>query len=179
VTTVLGLALAVLAGARSPAGEAGGKAKHPEPPGVLEIRALYDETQAAIVAGPLTERKRTFSGCEPYEDVLRVLHLDAAGRVRHYRNSGGSEDSMVTRDFYYDRQSRLRFVFIQAGAVNDTRIEHRIYLDEGGRRIREFQKRLSGPGYTFPGTPWPDGDLVLRPAEAFRAPTPCPEAGHK
>jgi len=45
-------------------------------------------------------------------------------------------------------------VLITGGAVNGSRLEHRIYFDESGARIREDHVYTTGPGYTFPSI-WP------------------------
>jgi hypothetical protein len=106
------------------------------------------------------------TSCEaqPYEDTERTLHLEATGTVRSYYFSGGSEDSAAWRALYYDRDGRLRFVLIEAGAVNGTRLEHRIYLSKYGKRLWEVQTMLEGPGYTFPSHRWWEKDLVRNPS---------------
>ena len=49
--------------------------------------------------------------------------------------SGGSDDSAVTYSYYYDKDGKLRFVYIQGGAVNGTHIQHRIYFEANGTKI--------------------------------------------
>jgi hypothetical protein len=143
---------------------------------IVEIRAIYQEIRQAEAAGRLHKLQRQWpDDCEalPYEDTQRVLYLDANGVIRSYHFGGGSEDSAVSRALYYDRNGRLRFVLIKAGAVNGTRLEHRIYLSKDGKRLWEKQTLLEGPGYTFPKHTWPEEDLVRNPKLAFDQKTPC------
>jgi hypothetical protein len=115
-----------------------------------------------------------FEYCEPYEDTLRRMTVDSHGIVRMYEKQAGSDDSSLTWKHYYDDHGQLRFVFITGGAVNGSKLEHRIYFDEGGRRIWEDHKYVKGPGYTFPEV-WPEDQLQIKDAaRAFAARSPCP-----
>jgi len=137
-------------------------------PRIEQIRALFTEVEAAVQAGALMHERKEGEG-EPPADASREMWTDAEGVVRKFIRAGGSSDSFVTRAFFYDAQGRLRFLYVTAAAVNETRIEHRVYFDEAGKRIWEIQKTVEGPGYTFPSV-WPDEDLVRDPKAAFRAP---------
>jgi hypothetical protein len=120
-------------------------------------------------------KRRAFEYCQPYEDTARMIAADSKGMVRFYQNEGGSDDSSLKWEHYYDEQGRLRFVFITGGAVNGSQLEHRIYFDETGKRIWEDQTYKKGPGYTFPEV-WPDEQLQIRDAAAkFDAKSPCIE----
>ena len=103
------------------------------------------------------------------------MQIDSRGTVRNYYYDSGSDDSMVRRDFYYDNNGKLRFAFIKGGAVNGTKIEHRIYFDPAGKRIWEIQKLVEGAGYTFPRDTWPDDEIVYDPIKAFNASNICKE----
>jgi hypothetical protein len=95
--------------------------------------------------------------------------------VRYYEKQGGSDDSALKLQHYYDEAGRLRFVLITGGAVNGSELEQRIYFDEQGKRIWEEHKYTKGPGYTFPEI-WPAEQLQLHDAAAaFAAKSPCPE----
>jgi hypothetical protein len=150
-------------------------------PAIVEIRAIYQEIRQAQAAGRLhkLERQWAADNCEaqPYEDSERVLYLDANGVIRSYHFSGGSEDSAASRALYYDRDGRLRFVLIKAGAVNGTSLEHRIYLSKDGKRLWEKHTRLKGPGYTFPSSEWPEQDLIWNPRLAFDEKSRCESGG--
>jgi len=143
---------------------------------IVEIRAIYREIKQVEGAGLLRKLEKQWpENCEPrsYEDTERVLYLDARGVVRSYHFGGGSEDSAVRRALYYDRDGRLRFVLIRAGAVNGTSLEHRVYLSKTGRRLWEVQTLLEGPGYTFPSRQWWEEDLVRDPRRAFDKKARC------
>ena len=108
--------------------------------------------------------------------------MDSKGVVRRYEKQGGSDDSALTWQHYYDKAARLRFVLITGGATNGAQLEHRIYFDESGKRIWEEHKYLKGPEYFFPEV-WPEEQKPGQappiqksdPATAFRAKSPCPE----
>lgn len=145
--------------------------QHPQ---VKLVRTIVGAINGEMAKGVFKTSERKFSYCEPYEDTLRKLTVDAKGIVRRYETQGGSDDSSLTTDHYYDASGRLRFVFISGGAVNGSVLEHRIYFDEAGKRIWEEHKYLKGPGYTFPEV-WPDDELrMAEPAKAFAASSPCP-----
>ncbi len=144
-------------------------------PAVKEIRGIYAEVTQLVDSKKLSRKEKRFEDCEPYQDSIRVMHADGRAVVRNYYVDGGSDDSMVRRDFYYDKNGKLRFAFIRGGAANGTTIEHRIYFDPAGKRIWEIQKLVEGPGYTFPHDVWPDDDIVYDPVKAFNASNICKE----
>ena len=158
------------------------KANWQQHPKIKAVRAMVESVKAGLTRGSFKVSKREFEYCEPYEDTKRIMASDARGRVRRYETQGGSDDSALTTEHYYDEQGRLRFVFIQGGAVNGSKLEHRIYFDEHRKRIWEEQKYVAGPGYTFPEV-WPDERLQMAdPAKALAATSPCPEIksrGHR
>jgi hypothetical protein len=146
---------------------------HPE---IVEVRSLYQTFKESKDAGNLKKKERKFdnTSCEPYEDDVRILYTDRNGKPRIYYYAGGSDDSMVRRELYYDENGKLRFAFIIAGAYNGTKLEHRVYFSKAGKKIWENQKLLEGPGYTFPSE-WPDAELIQNPVQAFSEKHPCPE----
>lgn len=143
-------------------------------PDIVEVRSLYQKVKKAKDGGKLNKNERTFEYCEPYADTVRILYSEPDETPRIYFYQGGSDDSMVQREVYYDESGKLRFVFIIAGAYNGTKLEHRVYLSKVGKKIWETRKRLEGPGYTFP-TEWPEDDLIQNPLHAFHDKSPCPE----
>ena len=146
--------------------------RHPQ---IKAIRHVVESVNAGIRKSRFKSSKRVFEYCEPYEDTLRKVAVDSNGVVRRYEKQGGSEDSSLTWEHYYDSEGRLRFVFISGGAANGARLEHRIYFDEGSQRIWESHKYTKGPEYSFPEV-WPDDQLQKAdPANAFKANSKCPE----
>lgn len=141
-------------------------------PKIKEVRAVYQAVNAGRKR--LSIKKRSFEYCEPGEDTLRVIGTDAQGRVRFYQREGGSEDSSLKFEHYYDEAGRLRFVLITGGAVSGSKLEQRIYFDADGKRIWEEQ-HATAPGYTWPET-WPEEQLQISdPAAKFSSSSPCPE----
>jgi hypothetical protein len=119
-------------------------------PAIVEIRAIYQETRQAEVAGRLREEQRTLGDCQ---HTKRVLYLNAGGSIRSYHVGGGSEDSAVQIAYYYDRDGALRFAFMQAGAANGTSIEYRVYLSKAWRAAVAGAKGPEGPGLDISGSP--------------------------
>jgi hypothetical protein len=155
------------------------KANWQQHPKIKQVRAIVQAVNAAMSRKSLTVRKRAFEYCEPYEDTKRTIATDSMGHVRFYLSEGGSDDSALKWEHYYDETGRLRFVFITGGAINGSKLEHRIYFDENGKRIWEDHTYTKGPGYTFPEV-WPDDQLQINnPAAKFSSKSPCPEAKAK
>ena len=145
---------------------------------ITESRRVYKTVRSLLDRGALVLRVRNFDYCKPYEDSSRSIYSSKSGVVRLYQHEAGSEDFLLTWNHYYDDLGRLRFVLITGGAVNGTHIEHRIWLAPDGSKLRELQKLVSGPGYTFPDI-WPEEDLVRDPSTAFSAKNPCAMLSHE
>ncbi|WP_074775619.1 hypothetical protein [Nitrosospira multiformis] len=141
---------------------------------IRQIDQMYDMIKAQIGTDNLIELERKFKYCEPYEDVLRAIHIDHSGTVRHYHAKGGSEDSSVKRDSYYDEEGRLRLTLIDGRAVNETQIRYHIYYDQRGRQIHESHEKVTGPGYPF-ATAFTTSDFVSEPLKSFHSKNPCLE----
>jgi hypothetical protein len=155
------------------------KANWQQHPQIKAIRAIVQSVKNGMSRKTFNVRKRAFEYCEPYVDTERMIATDSRGRARFYENAGGSDDSSLKWEHYYDEAGRLRFVFITGGAVNGTELEHRIYFDEAGKRIWEEQTLKKGPGYTFPEV-WPDDQLQTADAAAkFASRSQCPEKKSK
>lgn len=155
------------------------KANWQQHPKIKAIRAIVQSVKTGMAGKTLTTKKRTFEYCEPGEDTTRMIAMDSSGHTRFYQSEGGSEDSSLKFEQYYDEGGRLRFVFITAGAVNGSALEHRIYFDEMGKRIWEEQTLKKGPGYTWPEV-WPDDQLQISDAGVkFASTSPCPEVKPK
>jgi hypothetical protein len=164
--------LAVLAAPAASGAEPITTANWPRHPEIVGIRAIYREVRQALLAGRLRTEERTFGYCRAYEDTERTLYRDGNGIARGYRAGRGSDDSAAQAAYYYDRAGTLRFVLVQAGAVNGTAIEYRIYLSKVGERLWEERRNLKGPGYSFPAE-LPDDWLIRDPVQAFDAAHPC------
>jgi hypothetical protein len=142
-------------------------------PRIVAVRDIYTENEKLQREKKLKSERKQYSCDSISSETERTALRDGNGRIRKYITGMGGEDSVYTVEHHYDAQGRLRFLFVKAGAVNDSRMELRIYFDEGGERLWEDRKLVKGPGYTFIN-PWPD-DLLVRDAEkAFQAP---PERG--
>ena len=144
-------------------------------PVIREIRRVFQEVETLRETERLRRKRRTFSDCLAYKDDLaRTLFTDASGKPRLYTREAGSDDSAITIKSYYDTQARLRFLVVDAGAVNATSMRIRVYFDEEGHSLWEQREVVAGPGYPFP-EPWPDKWTARDPAQAFLGPSACAE----
>jgi hypothetical protein len=152
-------------------------ASHPQ---IVEVRMLYQKIMAEKAAGKLRRKAREFdcslapdfANREPdYEGYIRILYTDRSGKPRIYYHEGGSEDSMVRIELYYDDNGKLRFALTKGGAVNNTKMERRTYFSRSGEKIWDDDKILEGPGYSF--VEW---GLVDDPVREFNGKGSCPEA---
>ena len=139
-------------------------------PAILEIRKIYADVNALIAQKKLRLEKKTFGYC-PSWDLERTKYATANGVVRRYVKAGGGEDSAVTLDHTYDAAGRLRFVFVKAGAVNDTQLERRWYFDASGKSLW-VDRRQTGTGYAFDDADF-RREMVWNPKKAFMAAPPC------
>ena len=151
-------------------------------PQIAEIRSLYQKLQTERDRGKLLRKERRFDcslaandiDYDSYEGDVRILYNDRSGRPRIYYHEGGSEDSAVRIELFYDENGKLRFAYIRAGAVNGTKTEIRIYFSSAGTKIWNNERVVKGPGYPF--VEW---GLVDDPVQAFNGKSPCPEVVRK
>jgi hypothetical protein len=143
-------------------------------PAIAAIRRVYRSVEHDIATGRMKPEQRSIDDCSPLGEQ-RTIYSDTAGTVRKYVVEAGSEDSALIIRIYYDSHRRKRFAFITGGNVNGSLLEHRVYLDESGARIREDHTYTRGPGYTFPSI-WPAEDLAADPRRAYRR-TTCSTIG--
>ncbi len=137
-------------------------------PRIVAIRVLYTENQKLRNENKLKAEHKEYDCDTPGESERTVLR-DEIGHIRVYLLRAGSEDSAYTAEHHYDSQGRLRFLFVTAGAVNESSLEMRLYFDDRGKFLWRDRKLVAGPGYPFVD-PWPE-ELIVRDAEkAFRAP---------
>jgi hypothetical protein len=122
------------------------------------VRTIVKSVNEGWASGQLKTSKRTFEGCGDAFTEFRRLTTDANGVVRRYEVGYTAEDEGRTDQYYYDESGRLRFVLISGSAGNGSKLRHRIYLDQNGKRLREQHTVTSGPGHFWPKT-WPDKEL--------------------
>lgn len=143
---------------------AGNWAQHPQ---IVEVRRVYQKAQTLKQQNKLKKQQIKYEGCAAL-DLERTLWLEGQS-PRLYLQSGGSDDSAVSLEHTYDAKGRLRFVLVKAGAVNNTQIEYRYYIDAAGKVIWT-DKRSSGPGYPFPNFAVA---FVFKPQQSLKAKNPC------
>jgi hypothetical protein len=156
-------------------------------PKIKTVRSIVESVNAGLRKGVFKISVRRFA-CEElrYDDSERKMAVDSKGVVRWYQKFAGGEDSSLNWEHYYDEAGRLRFVLISGRALTTdlTKLEHRVYFDESGKRIWEEHKYVQRTAYSFPEV-WPDDQnrkpddwppiQKSDPAKAFAATSPCPE----
>lgn len=142
-------------------------------PDIVAVRDIYREVERGIAGSQFRGEKRSVEGCNPFGDD-RTIFSDANGTVRKYVWEAGSSDSALVIRQYYDSAGRMRFVFVSAGAVNGSELEHRIYFGENGTRLRETRELKAGPGWTFPLFSDKEGLLASDARQAYLR--ECPDA---
>ncbi|EPG75468.1 hypothetical protein LEP1GSC058_1922 [Leptospira fainei serovar Hurstbridge str. BUT 6] len=133
---------------------------------IKEIRSIFDRIETGIKNKELTIRKKEFPYLKPYKPTLKMAFFNKKNVICKYVEEMGSDDSAIKIEYYYDNLKVLRFVFITGGAVNGTRLEHRLYFDSYGKRIWEIREIVEGSGYSFPHE-WPEEEIVRNPEKAF------------
>jgi len=160
------------------------KANWQQHPKIKAVRGIVESVNDGLKSGTLKVSERKLDVCE---EIVRKLAVDSDGVVRRYEKQWEAEDLKLTFEHYYDEAGRLRFVFISGwiypGPVKGSKLEHRIYLDETGKRIWEQNKFVEGPGAPAQDfmKVWPDEQKPGQvrsiqksdPARAFSA--PCQE----
>lgn len=117
-------------------------------PDITEIRAIYNSIEESIESNELAVSiKNITNDLSLPKDI--TIYKDEHKMIRKYKEQNGSEDSAYTASYYYDNLNKIRFVFLELGAINGTNKEYRLYYDEKGNKIWEQSKLLKGPGYPF------------------------------
>lgn len=140
-------------------------------PAIREIRALYQDVNAQIARGVL-RRSHLEPNCLGTADLERTLYTDQTGRPRRYVFAAGGQDSTVTFEHTYDLLGRLRFVFIQAAAVNGTVQEERMYFKPNASPLWTDARAVKGPGWAWDWTTLRTY-IVRNPKAAFAAKPAC------
>lgn len=132
---------------------------------IKEVRDIYISIENLIGNEELEERRKEWAYSEPYIPTVKIIYGDSNGIIRKYVVEGGSDDSALRQEYYYDLNQILRFIFIVGGAVNGTTIEHRVYFDDTGNKIWEVQK-IEGEGYPF-FSEWEQENYILNPSKNY------------
>jgi hypothetical protein len=144
--------------------------EHPE---IRQIRSIYTSVQEMRGSGRLIQSTRQFEYCEP-SYTYRAIYRSSKGVIRLYELQGGSDDSTVSLEHYYDEEGALRFVLVSYNAVNGTNVEERFYFSQSMEKIWEDRRELAGPGWA-----WDTPSLVKSADDHFYSDAPCPEIDTK
>ena len=134
-------------------------------PRIVEVRELVASVEEDLRQKRLVAKVKE-SPCAGLTSTL-TMYSDASGRVRRLVANAGSGDSAYTLTATYDAQGAVRFVFIQGGAVSDSTLDQRFWLDDQSRRLWSSED-AKGPGWTWWRPTKKTWDLLKKPSQAQR-----------
>jgi len=139
--------------------------QHPE---IIEIKKVYDRIQTILKHGNYTteEASKIINTNYPFEETP-IVYIDKTGNIFEITFSAGSDDSARRFYYYFDKDQRLRFLLIKAGAVNGSRTDYRVYFTKTGKKIWDHWEDIEGPGYAW-GYFWKDELFVNDPTEYLK-----------
>jgi hypothetical protein len=136
----------------------------------MEVRMVVAAVDAGIAAGwPKQDTGHLCDGIDAETTLVR----DNQGRPRRLLGAMGGEDSVTTLEASYDEAGMLRFLFIRAGAVNDSTLEQRFWFGRDGVQLHERQTD-TGEGYTW-WRPSAAAIEALRIPSNIAATSACPD----
>lgn len=108
-------------------------------PRILIIRKMYNEIRSGLNNKKLRYLEKDYSvlprdcrGTYPIEKL--AVAIDQQGRVRMYIQAQRiSHDDLQTMEYYYDRNGRLRFVYMTNKSSIYATIENRVYISHNGK----------------------------------------------
>ena len=146
-----------------------------EHPKIEAVREIVRTVNEGWEKREFKTTSRNLEGCGDTFTQFRRLTVDSKGIVRRYEMQFTAEDSGGTEQYYFDDAGQLRFVLIEGSAGNGSRLRHRIYFDENGKRLWEEHSVKGGPGHYWPQK-WPDDQLhKTDAAKAFARTGGCTE----
>ncbi|QFP76824.1 hypothetical protein [Deinococcus sp. AJ005] len=110
---------------------------------IIKIRENYKFVNSQIDSRAYTRSTKELPYCQGRIDQKREIWTDKNGTLRKYSQSGGSDDSFTSADYYFDYKKRLDFILIQHNNVHGISAELRVYYDDSGKIIRSTQSRSS------------------------------------
>ena len=127
------------------------------------VRSIYQDTEAAIKVNRYVRHDTTVT-CGPLDlDQNFSFYRDSAGVVRRLDADVGTDDHAEVHHYYYDATGRLRFIFVQYGAVTGAHMQERVYYDEDRHELRRLRERTSARSYPFQKV-----EPLWKPAEWYK-----------
>jgi YD repeat-containing protein len=130
---------------------------------VQAVRSIYQETEAGIKVNRYVRHDTTVTCDESGLDNNYSFYRDSAGVVRRLDAEVGTDDHAEVHHYYYDAAGRLRFIFVQYGAVTGAHLQERVYYDENRQELRRLRERTSARSYPFGKV-----DPLWQPAKVFK-----------
>ncbi len=131
-------------------------------PSIVEVRNIFTEIEDNLKNGKIKKQNEINRENENGNTRNIFFFTDKEENIRKCIVETGSDDSAYVISHYYDNDLTLRFVFVQAGAVNGASAEYRIYFDKDGKRIWNNMQYKSKENYSFPSE-WPDAQILFNP----------------
>jgi len=139
--------------------------QHPE---IIEVKKVFDRIQTILKYGNYTTEEASKVINTPYPSEERpIVYIDKTDNIFEITFSAGSEDSARQYFYYFDKDQRLRFLLIKAGAVNGSRTDYKAYFTKTGKKIWENLEDIEGPGYPW-GVFWRDEFFINDPTDYLK-----------
>ena len=128
---------------------------------IVTVCNIYNRINQDIEQSNLHHQSKSFPRCS----LERTdIWMDTSGDVRKYVVQGGSDDSWMRKEVYYDDKA-VQFIFITYNNVHGAKQEYRIYY--GPTQLIYFDVRNLGIDYsTFTLGDLVTGDLFT-PRQSF------------
>jgi hypothetical protein len=138
-------------------------------PTVEASRSVYTDVKTALDAKSLLAREKP-DCTEEFSTFFVATNGD--GVVRYLRREFGGDDSSHVYEQFYDAKGRVRFVLAKVGAVPQSWVDARYWIDESGT-IAWRTRKSGGEGPTY--YLYEPEEVIVRDPKALLAKhTRCP-----
>ena len=100
------------------------------------IQSEYNRIENSIKHNKFYKKTKASEGGGGFESDATIYN-DDYGRVRKYKLSKGTEDSVMVAEYYYDKSGRMFFSFLHYGNVHDLHRDIRSYYSQNGSLIKQ------------------------------------------
>jgi hypothetical protein len=104
------------------------------------ILLIKNEIQNDIKNKILKKKRKSVDYCQGNISE-KEIYQDSNGKIRKYRQSGGSDDSAVTEEYFYDEKGKLKLIVYDCGSVRGESILQEIFFNQRDKVIRVNYER--------------------------------------
>ena len=99
------------------------------------IRSEYNKIERDVNQGVYRVKSKEFVYEGGVMGADAKIYIDRAGRVRKYMIEEGTDDSVESAEYYYDKSGKMFFSFLHYGTVGGLHRDIRSYYDRYGNLI--------------------------------------------